>query len=837
MVIGTDAGDIRTIGIEDEMRSSYLDYAMSVIVSRALPDVRDGLKPVQRRILYAMHDQGMRPGSSYKKCARLVGDVLGKYHPHGDSAVYDALVRMAQPFSMREPLVDGQGNFGSVDGDPPAAMRYTECKLSAITEYMLGDIERETVDWRENFDQSLKEPSVLPARLPNLLVNGASGIAVGMATNIPPHNVAEVCDAVVWLVRNPNATVDELMQHVKGPDFPTGAHIYGSEGIRNAYATGRGRIVVQATSEFEDVPRQDRKRIVFTEIPFQVNKSTLIQRIAELIKTRRVEGVSEVRDESDRRGMRIVLELRRSASPAIVLNNLYKHTALRSSFSVNMIGLVRGAPRVLNLRQILQYYIEFREEVIRRRAEFDLKKAKARLEVLEGLRIAIDNLDRVIEIIRGSADVADARTGLIAEFGFSLVQAQAILDMQLRRLAALEREKLENEYKELLETVERLEALLADPAKVRAEVVKETHQLKRKYGTDRRTVIHTEELGEFRREDIEPHEDVVITLTNSGYIKRVKLDTYRKQHRGGKGVSGQRLTKTDDITGFLQVADTHDTLLFFTDHGRVYSTRVFELPPDQSRQSRGTLVHNLGFNIGPGETVRQMMVVTDMNAPETYLALATRHGDVKRMPLAAFANINRAGLNCYRLKPKQELISVAMVRENEDLILVTKKGQSIRFASNELVSRSRNAGGVRGIRLDAKDAVVGMDVVDNEGYLLIIGTKGRGKLSALRHYRVQGRGGRGIITLNITRNTGDVAAANVISDALRRDETGKLMILTERGQIVRTTLAEIRETGRSAQGVKIVALDSGDRAAAIAIAEKTSSGRNVDQAAEATSEA
>ncbi len=837
MVIGTDAGDIRTIGIEDEMRSSYLDYAMSVIVSRALPDVRDGLKPVQRRILYAMHDQGMRPGSSYKKCARLVGDVLGKYHPHGDSAVYDALVRMAQPFSMREPLVDGQGNFGSVDGDPPAAMRYTECKLSAITEYMLGDIERETVDWRENFDQSLKEPSVLPARLPNLLVNGASGIAVGMATNIPPHNVAEVCDAVVWLVRNPNATVDELMQHVKGPDFPTGAHIFGTEGIRNAYATGRGRIVVQAKGGTEDVPRQDRKRIVFTEIPFQVNKSTLIQRIAELIKTRRVEGVSEVRDESDRRGMRIVLELRRSATPAIVMNNLYKHTALRSSFSVNMIGLVRGAPRVLNLRQILQYYIEFREEVIRRRAEFDLKKAKARLEVLEGLRIAIDNLDRVIEIIRGSADVADARTGLIAEFGFSLVQAQAILDMQLRRLAALEREKLENEYKELLETVERLEALLADPAKVRAEVVKETHQLKRKYGTDRRTVIHTEELGEFRREDIEPHEDVVITLTNSGYIKRVKLDTYRKQHRGGKGVSGQRLTKTDDITGFLQVADTHDTLLFFTDHGRVYSTRVFELPPDQSRQSRGTLVHNLGFNIGPGETVRQMMVVTDMNAPETYLALATRHGDVKRMPLAAFANINRAGLNCYRLKPKQELISVAMVREDEDLILVTKKGQSIRFASNELVSRSRNAGGVRGIRLDAKDAVVGMDVVDNEGYLLIIGTKGRGKLSALRHYRVQGRGGRGIITLNITRNTGDVAAANVISDALRRDETGKLMILTERGQIVRTTLAEIRETGRSAQGVKIVALDSGDRAAAIAIAEKTSSGRNVDQAAEATSEA
>ena len=821
MVIGSNLGEIRTIGIEEEMRSSYLDYAMSVIVSRALPDVRDGLKPVQRRILYAMHDQGMRPGSSYKKCARLVGDVLGKYHPHGDSPVYEALVRMAQPFSLREPLVDGQGNFGSVDGDPPAAMRYTECKLAAITEYMLGDIDRETVDWQENFDQSLREPSVLPARLPNLLVNGASGIAVGMATNIPPHNVAEVCDAVVTLVRNPNTTVDELMQHVKGPDFPTGAHIWGSEGIKNAYASGRGRIVVQATGEIEDVARQDRKRIVFTEIPFQVNKSTLIQRIAELIKTRRVEGVSEVRDESDRRGMRIVLELRRTASAAIVMNNLYKHTSLRSSFSVNMIGLVKGAPRVLNLRQVLQYYIEFREEVVRRRAEFDLKKARARLEVLEGLRIAIDNLDRVIQIIRGSADVEEARIGLISEFSFTLVQAQAILDMQLRRLAALEREKLENEYKELLGLVQQLEALLADPSKVKSEVIKETHQLKRKYGSERRTVIHQEELGEFKREDIEPHEDVVITLTHGGYIKRVKLDTYRKQHRGGKGVSSQRLTRADDITGFLQVADTHDTLLFFTDHGRVYSSRVYELPPDQSRQSRGTLVHNLGFNIGPGETVRQMMVVSDMHAPDTYLALATKHGDVKRMTLDAFANINRAGLNCYKLKPKEELISVAMARDDDDLIMVTQNGQSIRFPSSDITSRSRIAGGVRGIRLDKDDEVVGMDVVDDEGYLLIIGTKGRGKLSALRHYRVQGRGGRGIITLSITRNTGDVAAATVIDEALRRDDTGKLMILTSKGQIVRTTLAEIRETGRSAQGVKIVSLDQTDSAAAIAIAERT----------------
>lgn len=820
MVTTPDAGEIRIIGIEEEMRSSYLDYAMSVIVSRALPDVRDGLKPVQRRILYAMHDQGMRPTSSYKKSARLVGDVLGKYHPHGDSAVYEALVRMAQPFSMREPLVDGQGNYGSVDGDPPAAMRYTECRLSPITEFMLGDIDRETVDWRENFDQSLKEPAVLPARLPNLLVNGASGIAVGMATNIPPHNVSEICDAITMLIQNPAATVDQLMTCVKGPDFPTGAHIWGAEGIRNAYATGRGRIIVQASGEIEDVNRQDRKRIVFTEIPFQVNKSTLIQRIAELIKTRRIDGISEVRDESDRRGMRIVLELRRSATPAIVMNNLYKQTQLRSSFSVNMIGLVRGAPRVLTLKQVLQHYIEFREEVVRRRAEFDLKKAKARLEVLEGLLRAIDNLDRVIQLIRSSADVDDARNSLMAEFGFSRVQAQAILDMQLRRLAALEREKLEIEFKELTELVAKLQALLDDPKKVLAEVVKETRQMQRKYGTERRTEVHTEELGEFRREDIEPHEDVVITLSHNGYIKRVKLDTYRKQHRGGKGVSSQRLTKADDVTNFLQVADTHNTLLFFTDHGRVYSTKVYELPPDQSRQSRGTLVHNLGFNISPGEKVKQLMVIKNMDEPETYLALATRHGDVKRMDLASFKNINRSGLNCYKLKPEQELISATLVRDHEDLIIATKNGQSTRFASKEITSRSRQAGGVKGVRLDEGDEIVAMDVVDPEGYLLIIGTKGRGKLSAMRHYRIQRRGGRGTITLKVTRNTGSVAAAMTINEDIRRDDTGKLMVLTSKGQIVRTPMAEIRETGRNAQGVKIVALDDSDEAVAIALVDK-----------------
>ena len=518
--------------------------------------------------------------------------------------------------------------------------------------------------------------------------------------------------------------------------------------------------------------------------------------------------------------MRIVLELRRSATPAIVMNNLYKQTQLRSSFSVNMIGLVRGAPRVLTLKQVLQHYIEFREEVVRRRAEFDLKKAKARLEVLEGLLRAIDNLDRVIQLIRSSADVDDARNSLMAEFGFSKVQAQAILDMQLRRLAALEREKLETEFKELTELVAKLQALLDDPKKVLAEVVKETRQMQRKYGTERRTEVHTEELGEFRREDIEPHEDVVITLSHNGYIKRVKLDTYRKQHRGGKGVSSQRLTKADDVTNFLQVADTHNTLLFFTDHGRVYSTKVYELPPDQSRQSRGTLVHNLGFNISPGEKVKQLMVIKNMDEPESYLALATKHGQVKRTPLENFKNINRSGLNCYNLKPGQELISASLVRDHEDLILVTRRGKSIRFPSNKLPSRSRTAGGIRGIRLDQGDALVAMDVVDPEGYLLIIGTKGRGKLSAMRHYPSQGRGGKGVITLNITRNTGDVADAVMINVDLRNDDTGKLMVLTSKGQIVRTSMAEIRETGRSAQGVKIVALDDSDEAVAIALVDK-----------------
>ena len=818
-MVNSDLGSIRLIGIEDEMKASYLDYAMSVIVSRALPDVRDGLKPVQRRILYAMHDQGMRPTSSYKKSARLVGEVLGKYHPHGDQSVYDAQVRMAQSFSLRYPLVDGQGNYGSVDGDPPAAMRYTECRLSSITEMMLGDIDRETVDWGENFDQSLKEPTVLPARLPALLVNGASGIAVGMATNIPPHNVAEICDAIVHFIGHPDASVDDLMRFVKGPDFPTGAHIWGQEGIRNAYVTGRGRVMVQATHVIEDMARQERKRLVFNEIPFQVNKANLVAKIADLIKSRKIEGISEVRDESDRKGMRVVLELRRGAHVPVVLNNLYKQTNLRSSFSVNMIALVDGTPRVLTLKQALRHYIDFRVEVVRRRAEFDLKKAKARLHVLEGLRIAIDNLDRVIELIRASADVEEARGNLMTEFDLSEIQAQAILDMQLRRLAALEREKIENEYNELIALVQELESLLADGLKVLAVVRKETHELKRKYGDVRRTIVHSEELGDWRREDTEPHEEVVITLSRNGYVKRVKLDTYKQQHRGGKGVRGQRMTKEDDVTPHLQIADTHDYLLFFTDRGRVFASRVFELPADQSRNSRGTPVQNLGFNMEPREEVHAVIAASSY-LEDTYLVLATKKGQVKRMHLPLLRNMNRSGLRCFNLKSDDSLIGAVLANETEDVILVSKEGMSIRFRSSEVRARQRAAGGMKGMTVQNKDEIVSMNVVDDEGYLLIVSHQGYGKLSLLRHYTQQRRGGKGLITLKVTAKTGKVADSAVVSENVRTDSTGMLVLVTEKAQVIRTNLGEIRSTGRIAQGVKIQDPETSDRISAIRVIDE-----------------
>ena len=818
-MVTDNLGEIKKVDIQDEMKSSYLDYAMSVIVSRALPDVRDGLKPVQRRVLYAMHDQGMRPNSSYKKSARLVGEVLGKYHPHGDSSVYAAQVRMAQPFSMRYTLVDGQGNYGSVDGDPAAAMRYTECKLSPITESLLGDIEKETIDWVDNFDQSLKEPSVLPAILPNLLVNGASGIAVGMATNIPPHNLSEICDGVTMVIENPEANVDDLMKVVKGPDFPTGAEIWGLNGIRDAFANGRGRVMVQAKHIIEDVKKLDRQRLVFTEIPYQLNKASLVMKIAELIKAKKLEGVSEVRDESDRKGMRVVLELRKGASSSLILNNLYKQTQLRSSFSVNMIALVDGTPQILNLKQSINHYISFREEVIRRRAEYDLKRAKARLHVLEGLRIAIKNLDKVIELIRASEDVETARNTLITEFDLSEIQSQAILDMQLRRLAALEIEKIENEFKELSELVEDLEDLLSNQKRIFSVIKTETLQLKRKYGEDRRTKVNEMDLKEWKREDMEPSLDVVITLSKGGYVKRILETTYRAQHRGGKGKVGQKMTKDGDVVPYIQVANTHDTLLFFTDKGRVFSLRVFELSADQSRTSRGTPVSNI-INLAPNEKVTAMLSVTSL-LEDTYLLMVTKAGKVKRMHLPLLRNINRGGLNTFKLSKDDELIAVSLADTDEDLTIITREGMSIRFPSSQVRPTQRGAGGIRGIKMKtSQDVVVYSGVVNDEGSLLIIGRRGIGKLSEFRNYRVQNRGGSGVLTLKVTDKTGKIAGGAVVTDEVfnaakyikeenkskdkKHQGDGFLFILTDNAQIIRTHINQIRRAGRVTQGVTIV---------------------------------
>ena len=810
-MVGQDIGEVRPINITDEMRNSYLDYAMSVIVSRALPDIRDGLKPVQRRILYAMYDMGIRPTSSYKKSARITGEVLGKYHPHGDTAVYDAMVRMAQPFSLRAMLVDGQGNFGSVDGDPPAAMRYTEARLSHIAMTLLGDIDRETVDWTDNFDTSLKEPTVLPSILPNLLVNGAAGIAVGMATNIPPHNVGELCDAIAHLIRHPDASLDDLMEFVKGPDFPTGAHIYGNEGIRNAYATGRGRIMMQASHEIEETKKNNRQHLLFTEIPYQVNKSTLVAKIADLIKSKTLEGVSEVRDESDRKGMRVVLDLRRGASVSVILNVLYKHTALRTSFSANMLAIVDGMPKVFTLREALRYFIEFRREVVVRRAEFDLRKARARLHILEGLRTALDNLDAVIALIRGSSDVETARTGLMTEFNLSQIQAQAILDMQLRRLAALEREKIENEYNELVTLVTELEDLLSSPDKVYSVIRKETLDLKRRHGDERRTEVHPAELGEWRREDTEPHETVVITLSANGYLKRIPLATYRAQHRGGKGVKGQRMTKEDDVTPHLRVADTHDWLLMFTDRGRVFASRAFELPADASRTSRGTPVANV-INLEPREHVNAVVTVSDLRE-DKFLVMATVAGQVKRMHLPEIANIRRGGLNAFNLKPGDELQSVILATYDEDIIMVSEQGMAIRFPSGDIRARQRAAGGMRGMTLQPNDKIVSADVVSPTGSLLVVTRRGYGKLSEMRRYRQQKRGGKGLITLKIARKNGRVAAAQVVDREVDGDDT--VLILTEKAQVIRVHLNEIRETGRITQGVIMAVPDTGDAVSAI----------------------
>jgi len=808
MVTKTDFGYIKPTQIVDEMRSSYLDYAMSVIVARALPDIRDGLKPVQRRILYGMQDLAMRPNSPYKKSARLVGEVLGKWHPHGEGAVYDALVRMAQPFTLRAPLVDGQGNFGSVDNDPPAAMRYTEARMASIAEEMLANIDQDTVDFAENFDGTLREPIVLPARLPNLLVNGASGIAVGMATNIPPHNLTEVCDALIHLADHPNSSVEDLMQFVKGPDFPTGGTIMGTTGIREAYATGRGQIVVRAKAEIEPMRRSSRMQIIVNELPYQVNKAALVEKVAGLVKSRKIEGISDIRDESDREGMRIVFELRSGVQPMVVLNNLYKFTAMQSSFSANMLALVDGMPRVITLRQALQQFLEFRREVIRRRTEFELAKARQRAHILAGLRIAISNLDAVIQLIRNSDSAQDAKQQLITRFDLDDDQAQAILDMQLRRLAALERQQLENEYDELQTAIREMEELLASDRKMLAEVKKELRALKKKHGDDRRTDI-SHEASDLSRESLEPHEQIVVTLSQAGYIKRIPANTYRNQHRGGKGVGGMT-TRDDDAVKHLLVVDTHDKLLFFTNKGKVYSMTAYELRADTTRNSRGVPLINV-IAMSDTETISAVigMSPSDLDTDDRYLVLATSQGRIKRTALSSVDNVRPSGLIIMGLLPSDELVSVRPAGTDEDIVMVSERGMSIRFQMNKVRPQQRSARGVIGMRLDKRDSIVSMDVGTPEARLLVISKLGYGKITSLDKYRVTDRGGKGVKTFNIRSKTGPVADAQII------DDSKEVYVVSEQAQVLRTSLSEIRSMGRATQGVTIFKPAEGDAVASI----------------------
>ncbi|MBI2873122.1 MAG: DNA gyrase subunit A [Chloroflexi bacterium] len=817
-------GNIRPVKIEEEMRSSYLDYAMSVIVSRALPDVRDGLKPVHRRILYAMHEMGVGPNSPYRKSARIVGEVMGKYHPHGDAPVYESLVRMAQHFSMRYPLVDGQGNFGSVDDDPPAAMRYTEARLARISQEMLVDIERETVAFTPNFDDSLQEPTVLPARLPSLLVNGATGIAVGMTTSVPPHNLREVCDATCHLIDHSEATVEELMAFIKGPDFPTAGIVRGMGGVREAYYTGRGRLTVEARYDIQEGRRGERQRIVITEIPYQVIKSALVEKIAQLAKDKVVQGIAEVRDESDREGLRVVVELSRGAQGEYVVNNLLKHTAMRSTFFVNMLALVDGQPRVVGLKSYLNHYIDFRRTVVRRRSEYDLKKAQERAHVLEGLRVALANLDAVVQLIRNARDVETARTGLMQQFGLTEVQAQAILDMQLRRLAALEREKIEEEYRELREKIAGLEALLADPQKVLAVVKEETQKLREDFGDDRRTEIVADEATDPTLEERTPHEDVVVTLSNRGYVKRIPFATYRLQHRGGKGSRGQETREGDAIRQLL-LADTHDTLLFFTTRGRVYAQRCFHLQADTSKSTRGTPLINV-INIPETDQVNAVVAVPSLSG-SYYLALATRRGEVKRLNLSDLANIRSNGLNAMDLAGGDELVSARLCQESDDLIILTRMGQGVRFPVRQLTVRSRQAGGVRGIRLDKGDQVIAMDVVVRGAKLLLLTELGFGKLTPLERFRRQSRGGMGVRAFRIKDSTGPLAAAQVVVDAAT-----DLIIGSLKAMVFRTRLDEISTQGRLAKGVSVVKLAPGDRVVSVACLNEQGNGSSTRAMAE-----
>ena len=801
-------GKIRSVNIEDEMRNSYLDYAMSVIVARALPDVRDGLKPVHRRILYAMSEMGIRYNTPTKKSARIVGEVLGKYHPHGDASVYDAMVRMAQDFSLRYMLIDGQGNFGSIDDDPPAAMRYTEARLSHIAEWMLMDIDKNTVDFTPNFDDSLKEPVVLPARLPQLLVNGTSGIAVGMATNIPPHNLGEICDAIGALIENPATPVDALYQYVKGPDFPTGGVILGEDGIQSAYATGKGRIIVRAKAYIDN----NRRQIIVNEIPYQVNKAALIEKIAELVNDKKITGIGDLRDESDRQGIRVVIELKRDAQPELVLNHLYKLTAMQTTFAVNMLALVDGQPRVVSLKEALEQFIAFRREVITRRSRFELKAAKDRAHILEGLRIALDNIDKVIAIIRSSQTPDIARQNLMNSFSLSRAQADAILEMPLRRLAGLEHQKILDELAELLKTISYLEDLLAKPARILGVVKQETLDLKDKFNDERRTEINKEGVVDFKEEDLIPHQEMAVIITNRGFIKRVPAKAYKAQHRGGKGIIGMT-TREEDAVRLLEVADTHDYLLLCSNRGRIFSLKCYEVPPDTSRVSKGTAVINL-FAIPQDERITDMVIIKEFT-PDAYLLMVTRHGEVKKTSLDKFSAVRSSGLICMDVEKGDEIVAARTATELDDVVMVTRKGQSIRFGVDSVRTSLRTSGGVKGIKLDDGDEVVGMGVAYPGSYVLVVTTEGHGKVTPIDQYPKQQRAGSGVRTIKLVDKTGDLADAKVVR------LNHQVMIVTANGQVTRTSAKEISILGRSTQGVILMRLDEGDHVVGVTFMDNT----------------
>ncbi|HEY0443034.1 MAG TPA: DNA gyrase subunit A [Candidatus Limnocylindrales bacterium] len=835
-----DLGNIRAIRIEDEMRVSYLDYAMSVIVARALPDVRDGLKPVHRRILYTMGEMGLSANSSFRKCAAIVGEVMGKYHPHGDVALYDALVRLAQDFSMRYPLVDGQGNFGSVDGDAAAAMRYTEARLTGIAAEMLADIDKETVDFTDNYDGTQKEPSVLPAKLPNLLINGSSGIAVGMATNIPPHHLGEIADATMALIDDPEITTDELCNYVLGPDFPTGGTIYRFEQQRNAitgeservdairqmYAHGRGRVVMRAQVAFEEI-RGDRMAIIVTELPYQVNKSALLEKIAEMVKEKRIEGIADLRDESDRDGMRMYIEIKRDATPHKVLNNLFKHTPLQLAFNMNMLALVDGQPQTLPLKSVLQHYVEHRREIVRRRTEFDLGKARARAHILEGLKIALDNLDEVIRTIRESADVDLARTNLMKGFDLSELQAQAILDMRLARLAALERKKIEDEYLSVIQLIAELEDILANPQRVLQIIKDELTELKRKYAGERRTRVADDSSREMTDEDLIADEDVVITISGRGYIKRQPVATYRRQHRGGKGIIGH-VTREEDAVDSLLVANTHDWALFFTNRGRVFSAKVHMIP-DASRRAKGIPIINLpGVQVEAGEVPMATIVLSDFNEG-SFLVMATRRGQIKKTPLEQFERVRSTGIRAITINDNDELAWVDVSSGGDDIIIATAQGMLARFAESEVRPMGRDAAGVIGIRLLKRegDSVVAMTVVEPESDLLVLTETGYGKRVPLTEFRRKHRGGQGVRLIALEgRKTGSVAAVQQVTD-----EDEELLLISAGGQVIRTETNTVNRYSPGARGVTVMRLAEGDRVVGIAafrpgLAEQESIGDN-----------